>query len=157
MSQDYLTIKEFAEKVGKTKQAIYQQVKGRLKPYCKVEQGTTYIEISAIDRFYPNTGADKSLKSNSSQSSQVEQVENSNDKTILYEILQKELELKNRQLEVKDKQINDLSERLAEALKSLDQQQQLNAIEKKRILELEEKPASAEQEESKGFFKWFRK
>lgn len=157
MSQEYLTIKEFAEKVGKTKQAIYQQVKGRLKPYCKVEQGVTFIEISAIERFYPNTEADNSVKSNLSGSSQVEQVENSNDKTILYDILRKELEEKNRQLEVKDKQINDLNERLAEALQTLNQQQTLNAVDKKKILELEEKTASTEQQSSKGWLNWFRK
>lgn len=63
-----------------------------------------------------------------------------------------------KQLEIKDQQIKELNERLAEAHKSLDQEQQLHLLSKQRIKELEEKPTepeSPDQEElaKDGFLK----
>ena len=64
---------------------------------------------------------------------------------------------------MENKQIDDLNSRLAEAMKALDQEQQLKALAERRILELEDKAAAAQdtaaevEEEKKGFFSWFRK
>ena len=158
MEKEYISVKEFAERANISKQAAYQQIKGRLKPFVKVEQGTTYIETAALSKFY-NEGEPKAKSSDksscSSCSSQVEQGKNAQIDDKLLEILQQQLELNKQQLEMKDKQIEELNSRLAEALKTVDQQQQLSALDKKRILELEEKAQEEEQqaaEDKKSFW-----
>lgn len=151
MEKEYLSVKEFAERANISKQAAYQQIKGRLKPFVKVEQGTTYIETAALSKFYneEEPKAKSSDKSScSSCSSQVEQAKNSVIDDKLVEILQQQLELNKQQLEMKDKQIEELNNRLAEAHKTLDQQQQLAAMDKKRILELEEKQQEQEEQQA---------
>lgn len=66
-------------------------------------------------------------------------------------LLQTELNEKTEQLKAKDKQIEDL-------LKALDQAQKLNAMDKQKILELEDKMAAAEQElEEPVKKKWWQK
>ena len=73
------------------------------------------------------------------------------------------VELLQQDLESKNKQIDDLNNRLAEAMKALDQEQQLKALAERRILELEDKAAAAQEtvaevkETKKGFFSWFSK
>lgn len=159
MEKEYLTVKEFAEKANITKQAAYQQIKGRLKPFIKVEQGKTLIESSALSKFYN----EQEIRENSSDkstcsrfSSQVEQAGKSAVDEKLLELLQQQLELNKQQLEMKDKQIEELNSRLAEALKTVDQQQQLAVLDKKKILELEEKAQEQEEQQAaddkKGFW-----
>lgn len=77
------------------------------------------------------------------------------------EITESLVKLLQQDLEAKNKQIEDLNNRLAEAMKALDQEQQLKAIAEKKILELEAKPAEKENQKAadqdqnikKGFFK----
>lgn len=48
-SAELFTVQQFALQVGKTAQAIYQQAKGRLKPYVrKGESGQVYITADAL-------------------------------------------------------------------------------------------------------------
>lgn len=67
MDKEYLTIKEFAAVAGVSNKAIYQQLNGRLKEYCKVEHGVKMLEAKALQLFY----ADK-IQALNQVSSQVE-------------------------------------------------------------------------------------
>ena len=49
---DYLTIKEFAEKVGVSQQAIYKQVERKLKNYVKLIDNQKRIDIRALQEVY---------------------------------------------------------------------------------------------------------
>ena len=40
--KEYLTIKEFAEAAGVSKQAVYQRLTGALKPYVSIRDGIKY-------------------------------------------------------------------------------------------------------------------
>ena len=104
---EYLTVKEFAEEVGITTQAVYKQLNNQLQGRFKKDGKKTLIEKSAISMF---------------QKKNDQPVDNQ---------LQTELynQLRN-QLQEKDAQIA-LLHRL------LDQEQQLNLVAKKRVMELE--------------------
>ena len=104
---EYLTVKEFAEEVGITTQAVYKQLNNQLQGRFKKDGKKTLIEKSAISMF---------------QKKNDQPVDNQ---------LQTELynQLRN-QLQEKDAQIA-LLHRL------LDQEQQLNLVANKRVLELE--------------------
>ena len=132
MNQEYLSIKEFAAAVGVSQQAIYKQLNNKLKPYLKVVDNKKMLEKSALSLFL------KEEKTNG-----VEQQ--------LLNLLQTELNEKTEQLKAKDKQIEDL-------LKALDQAQKLNAMDKQKILELEDKMAADKQEpEEPVKKKWWQK
>lgn len=80
------------------------------------------------------------------------------------EILKEQLDVANKSNEKKDEIISQLNERLAESNRMLDQQQQLSALDKKRILELEgakeenqqKEQKEQEQKKGKGIFALFR-
>ena len=104
---EYLSVKEFAEAVGITTQAVYKQLNNQLQGRFKKDGKKTLIEKSAISMF---------------QKKNDQPVDNQ---------LQTELynQLRN-QLQEKDAQIA-LLHRL------LDQEQQLNLVANKRVMELE--------------------
>ena len=60
-----------------------------------------------------------------------------------------------KQIDTKDKQIAELNERLAEAHKSLHQEQQLHLLSKQRILELESKEEPPDDTETPK--KWWQR
>ena len=111
---EYLTVKEFAEEVGITTQAVYKQLNNQLQGRFKKDGKKTLIEKSAISMF---------------QKKNDQPVDNQ---------LQTELynQLRN-QLQEKDAQIA-LLHRL------LDQEQQLNLVANKRVLELENRTRALE-------------
>lgn len=127
MNKDYLTIKEFAATVGVSQQAIYKQLNNKLKTYLKIVDNKKMLEKSALKLF--------EAKENLNQ---VEQQLNNKLNDKLIDMLQKELEEKGQQLKEKDKQIAELN-------KALDQAQKLHAMDKQRILELEDKTAEPEE------------
>ena len=51
MNKDFLTIKEFAEAVGVSQQAIYKQLNNKLKPYLKVVDNKKMLDKSALELF----------------------------------------------------------------------------------------------------------
>ena len=70
------------------------------------------------------------------------------------EILQKELEEQRKSNEIKDNQIIELTESLQKSQQLLDQEQNLNAMNTQRILQLEERNTH---KKKKSFFDFFRK
>lgn len=92
--QEYLTIAEFAKRVNVSKQAIYQQLDKKLKPYLIVIDGKKKLNINAISEVYD--------KQSEEIDKEVEQEENNQ----LIDILK-------RQLMEKDNQIDGLIKSLS--------------------------------------------
>lgn len=135
MNNDLLTVKEFSKKANVSVQSIYKRInnkKDKIQKYIVIKDNTKYIKCSAIEDIY-----NKPIETN-------ENVKNEKDEII---------ELLKQQLEEKDKQINSLLENITDLNKSLTQQQQLNYIDKQKILALE----SAEETKKKGIFNIFKK
>lgn len=131
MENNYLSIKDFAIAVGISRQAVYKQLNNKLQPYLKVVDGKKMIEKSAFVLF--------------EKQDDVKQVEQQRDNQLtekLIDMLQKELDEKNQQI--------------AELQRLLDQAQKLNAMDKQKILELEDKMAAEPEPSKKGFWSRFK-
>lgn len=131
---EYVSVKEFAELAGISKQAVYSQLDTRLKDYVvKVEKGTR-IDKRALSEFYSSQPVKQVEREKQSSFNQVEQSENTTNSAEMGRIL----DVLSKQLDTKDKQIDELNKRLAEAYAVinqqqvlLDQQQKLTLVEKK--------------------------
>lgn len=142
VENQYISVKEFAERAGKSVQAIYKGLNNRLNQYVKLVDNQKMLDIKALQEVY---GIEVE------QPIQPELTTDSTEETVIdtlleeIEILRKELDVKNEQIREKDKQLNEkdnqmaaLNKRLEESHRLLDQQQQLQAMEKK-IQALEDK------------------
>jgi len=97
---EYISVKEFASKVGLTSQAIYQRIDKDLKPFLKLVENKKTLNIKGLELF--------GFKG-------VEQpIEQEVDKELL-KTLQDTLKVLTSQLEIKDQQIANLNDRLKEA------------------------------------------
>ena len=72
--KEYLTIKEFADIAGVSKQAVYQRLTGTLKPYVNIKDGVKYLNIRALE-LYKGDDAVKKLKKNNQEESNIVQVD----------------------------------------------------------------------------------
>ncbi len=127
--KEYLSIKEFAEAAGVSKQAVYQRLTGTLKPYVSVKDGVKYLNIRALG-LYKGDDAVKKLKKNNQEESNSVQVDS------MVELLKRELDQKN-------KQIDELHKLLEQSQVNLSQAQyRLQLIEDQRNEEPEEKKES---------------
>ena len=153
MASEYLSTKQIADRLNLPKQKVYRCIKlNHIKEaHTETVKGNTVLmyDKQAIEQI-------KSiLQGGASTSSEVHQkaVHDTVNETVL-----KQLDILNEQLKTKDKQIENLQ-------KLLDQEQQLNAMNQKKILALEsklEEPNEDDQKESdeipKGFWaKIFKK
>lgn len=114
VENELLTVAEFAELAGVSKQAVYQRIK-RETINCKHVGKQTYIYKSELDTLHIEQGIVKGLKIFNQDNSTLKAVE----------ILEKEVDTLNRQLIVKDAQIEDLNRQLETLHRLLDQSQQL--------------------------------
>lgn len=127
--KEYLTIKEFADAAGVSKQAIYQRLTGTLKPYVSIKDGVKYLNIRALE-LYNGNDAVKKLKKNNQEESNSVQVDSM-------------IELLKRELDQKNKQIDELHKLLEQSQVNLSQAQyRLQLIEDQRNEEPEEKKES---------------
>ena len=96
MEQQYLTVKQFAERAGVSTQRIYQLLTKSLQEFTKVENGTKYISIEGLRVF------DKEP---------LQEVATSETELLreTIETLRQQLTVKDEQLAAKDKQIGDLT------------------------------------------------
>lgn len=120
------TIRQIADEIGVSKQAVYKRYKGKLytvcAPYAHTEQGTLYIDeqgenLIKQDFLQDNcsNGAHTYAHTEHSIGAPLEYTEN--DKLII--VLQTTIDTLQGQLAVKDKQIEELNARLAEASAAL--------------------------------------
>lgn len=91
--KELLTIKEFSELAGKTPQAIYKQLSGRLKPFVQLVDNKKMLESRALGEVF-GIGAEETIE----QSGQPELNIQANLEKTLYDILKAELEVKNQQI-----------------------------------------------------------
>ena len=166
---DYMTIQQFAELVGTSKQNIYNQTKGRLEKYTVIVNGRLHILKAAADDYYseqpqpiplnseqsilssennpkqPNENQSQfeTIKQNQPNSSGLNS-ENSAENSIsdIIELLKQELAAKDEQLAAKDKQIDELH-------KLLSQQQQLQLASQLQYQTLLEEKKQQEEQQSK--------
>lgn len=160
MSQDkeYISIAEFAERAGVSKQAVYQRLNKSLKAYLKDVDGKKSIDIKALEDLYGKGGCSRLEQVFQGKIQGVEQgnEEEKEGQLInkLIDILQEDLKSKDEQLAEKDRQIKELHN-------LLDQQQQLAAMDRKKIMELEDQltrkldPDAEPQDEPEEKKKWW--
>lgn len=157
--QEYMTISEFARETGKSRTTVYKYLDNFLSTYVQQDaQGKKVISRAAIKAF-ESIEAGKVVQDERTD----ERTEKRSDEQIngqvgqVIEALKEQLRVKDQQLEEKDRQIQSLHEILT-------RQQQLTAIQEKRITELtastmepegsEEDPASEQTAgEKKGLFR----
>ena len=150
--KDYLTIKEVSRAAGVSVQSIYQRLETTLKDYVKVIKGKKYLDKKVLPDIY-NVDLENTVKDFKQENKDIKQDFKGNNTDDTVKLLQDTLNTLRQQLEQKDKQIEELHN-------LLDQEQQLNAINSKKILELEQKqdePAAPEQTETPKKENWFKK
>ncbi|MDY2753284.1 MAG: hypothetical protein SOV22_06820 [Blautia obeum] len=147
---EYLSMKQIANQLNVSKQRVYRCIKSNCisEAHYEVVKGNTVLmyDNAAVERIKQLLGVtnDETVEVHREVHQEAGEAHHETVHDTVYEALLK-------QLEIKDQQIKELNERLAEAHKSLDQEQQLHLLSKQRIKELEEKPTepeSPDQEES---------
>lgn len=153
MEIEYLTIKDFAERAGVSQQSIYKRLSKKdnpLQPYLKKVGNKKLLNTVALLDIY-GIVSDAVLAENESEDliNQPDREEykvnlqstEKNNTERLIDILENQLNEKDRQLlekdnqiSEKDKQINELQQRLAEVHTLLNQQQHLTAVGQQKIL-----------------------
>ncbi len=118
-TKELLTVKEVAEILGVSVQAIYNRLENDLKPYLKIVNGKKRLNKAVLQYITP--------KENSS-TFQV-------DFKGILNLLEKQNEQLSQELKIKNEQIRELNVRLAEAHKMANNAQQLHSADK--VLELQ--------------------
>ena len=146
---EYISIKEFAERAGVSRQAVYSRIDKDLSSFVKVDNGKKTIDSAALRLF--------SVKS-------VNQVDcSSTVKSLQEEItleliktLQNQLAEKDKQLEAAAAEKAELLQRLKDAQQSEQQANALHAGTMQKTL-IEARPAEKEQAiEKRRGWKWWR-
>lgn len=152
MKTEYISIKEFAEIAGVSQQSIYKRLNKKdnpLQPYFKEVEGKKFLRRSALSLYEVEAAA--GVEPEQSEVEQEEKAaakpkEKKDSSERLLDLLEQQLQEKDRQLlekdkqlQEKDKQLNSLLQRLEEANQIINQQQQLTAIDKKSLLEIDDK------------------
>jgi AcrR family transcriptional regulator len=164
------TIKEIADELGVSKQAVYKRYKGKLytvcAPYVHTEQGVLYLseqaEILIKQDFLGNDCSD-GAHTERSIGAALEQQRNDG----ILEVLQTTIVTLHEQLAVKDKQIAELNVRLSECSAALVAAQQtaqaaqaLHAGTIRQLIEEDSNPVPEkthepeETEKKKSLFSW---
>ena len=124
MSEEYISITEFAKRAGVNRTYIYKLLSTKLSPYCLQVDNQKKLNIKALELFTVNQ-VDKLVDKNETDGDNLKD---------LIEILQEQQKVLKAELEIKNEQIRALSGANATQLQLIDQQQKLQAIaETKRI------------------------
>lgn len=145
MKNGLMTIKEFAEAVGQTQQAIYKQLNKRLTKYVILDNGQKYIKSEAV-------GLYEEQQDNNKYSTLEQQLNNKlNENERLIEAKSEQIKTLQSELEEKNKQISFLQEQLADVTAALKASQSIQAL---YMQQIEDKKADQEQEQQqkKGLF-----
>jgi len=155
IDREYISISEFARETGKSRTTVYKYLDSFLSTYVQQDaQGKKVISRAAVKAF-------ESVETG--KVVQDERTEKRSDEQINGQVGQV-IEALKEQLRAKDQQISSLHELLSESQAALSRQQQLTAIQEKRITELtastmepegsEEDPAAEQTAgEKKGLFR----
>ena len=129
--EQYISISEFAEITGTTRQAVYQRLNKSLQKYVKTVDNKKMLNTKALEDIY-SVNLDKECKGKCKEVDK----DCKGDRKGIDSQTQQLIDMLQTELEIKNNQIKELNTRLSEAHNLLDQEQKLNA---KRTLELEEK------------------
>ena len=167
MEETYISIKEFAELAGVSRQAIQQRLETSLAEFVKAnEQGKKTISTKALQLFGSQKskaneqGTEEKGKANEQESKAKKQGSNDD---ILYTALLQTVEILQGQLASKDKQIEALYNALDNAQRAATQAQQLHAGTMQReLLEAQTEPPAAQEpppepKQKRGFFSRWKK
>lgn len=159
MEERYYSILEFAELVNVSVQSIYKRLKRKdniIHKYVKIKNGKKVISGEAVEIYKKDEYEYEEI----TEQEETEEKENTYNQII--EIYQKQIELLTAEIEVKNRQIEELtaqlkasSDRETNYQQLLNQQQQLNGIDKQRVLLLEEHTQT--QEKKQGILKIFQR
>jgi uncharacterized coiled-coil protein SlyX len=157
MEKEYLSIKECAAAAGVSVQSVYNRIKesnNKIQKYIKIKDGKKVISAAALDDIYQ-------------KGFEYDEIEESAKEDSIVAILNKQIELLENQvaqqqaeIERKNEHIASLLEQLQESGKRestyqtlLNQEQQLAAADKQKLLALE----SPESKAKRGLFGIFKK
>lgn len=148
--QELLTVQQFAEAAGITKQAVYKAFNNKLKDYYQLVDGKKMVQSKALHDVY---GVTVEQKDNQPLNNQRQPLET------LIEILQKEIDVKNGQIESLQRQNEQLTSALSAAQETARAAQALHAGTLQQQLDApsDETVVTTVQEKKKGFFSWIRK
>lgn len=133
--QEYMTIKEFAAAAGVTEQAVYKQLNNKLSTYSTTLNGKKVLKVEALKEYRAKeVETELSQKLNETEE-EVKRLKEQIKQQKLDELSRQVEELK-EQLKTKDQQIGSLHDLLKESQEALSRQQQLTALQEKRITEL---------------------
>lgn len=154
--KDLLTVKEYAEAVGVSQQAVYQRLHKGLSSFVVEVNGQKFIKRQALAEAQAQKDSSKVEQDSIKDSSKVDQGLNNVDK--LLETLSQTVTLLQGQLEVKDQQISELNKRLEQALNNTSQSHYIAAqAQHKQISEPEpeeftQDSAEEEKQQPRSFF-----
>lgn len=153
---DLLTVKEFAELAGVSRQAVNNACKGKLTEYVNIVDKQKWLHKDALSVYglqlskptcKPNSklGVNQTSTSLQNDSSNSEELLNQLEKHLdilekQSRIFEKQLDLKDEQLKAKDRQLEEMSERLKEA-HELNRNNQILLGQQQQLLEQIEKSA----------------
>lgn len=156
MSQDkeYISIAEFAERAGVSKQAVYQRLNKSLKAYVKDVDGKKSIDIRALEDLYGKGGCSKLEQVFQGK---IQGVEQGSEEEKEGQLINKLIDTLQEELKIKDELLNEKDRQIKELHNLLDQQQQLAAMDRKKVIELEDQLAQeAEEEAAEPVRKWWQ-
>lgn len=157
MENQYISVKEFAQRAGVSVQVIYKGLNNRFNQYVKLVDNQKMLDIRALQEIYGievEQPIQPELTTNSTEDST---------KDIVIDTLLEQIEILRNELDVKNEQIREKDKQLSDTLKALNQAQHLQAVAESKIKLLEEKqeeekvvepePESEPEQEKK---KWWR-
>lgn len=157
LNRDYITVSQYAEIKGISKQAVYKQLNNQLKDSLILVDKKKCLKIEVL-----NEVEKQKLNQVEQPLNQVEQPLNNH----FQPFFEKELEEKNKTIESLLRQIENLQEQNSRLTELLSNSQYLLAAEQKKAIEPiqppqeiihETTPSAEPQEEKKGFFWRLRK
>ena len=113
MKDEYISVSEFAKRVGVSPQAIYKRLSTDLSTELKVVGNQKMLKISALSRFGLNL-VDNQVDNQVVNLAQGSNEQNDTLEQGILDLLRAELEAKNHQLEVKEQQLREKDQRIAE-------------------------------------------
>lgn len=152
--QEYLTIAEFAEKVGISKQAVYKRLNNQLKPFIQLVENKKCLKIEALELYGLNQVEQPVEQPNSTTLIDLaEHLQKQYDSlTRLVDILRDDIDIKNEQIREANKRQEELSNNLTTTQQLLHQQQVLNLRSDVRLEESTSKPDEDIEEHYKKMF-----
>ena len=150
MKKELLTVQEFADVAGISKQAVYKALNNKLQPFVQLVDGKKMLQNKALHEVYGIEVDQRESQPNGNQSQPLETV---------IAMLQRELEVKNGQIEALQRQNELLTSALENTTSSLQAAQALHAGTMQQQLAAPEESAVEADEETgkKGWFGRWRK